>query len=151
MGGNNLIWHIQRRSHGKYLIRSCTDGLFVRCAPVPKEKGAIYVDREAFDWDIQQVPSSVHPDCYLISSSLKPQFVWSLPDDQEGSWVVFTLSVTNGRLWWQFERAADAETRQIDLTNASGATLSQPHDSDPFARPNVSSSLKDFSNQQHYM
>ncbi|TDL24337.1 TPR-like protein [Rickenella mellea] len=141
--GNNVVWHITRRSHGKHLIRSVTDGLVAQCAPVPKEKGSIYVDREAFDWDIEQV-SPVQPDCYLIFSSVKPRLVWGLRDEQDGTWVVFTDYMSNGRLWWRFEKATDAEIEDIDLTNKLGAASSQP-----YGQP--SSILNDLSNQENYM
>ncbi|TDL13975.1 hypothetical protein BD410DRAFT_810106 [Rickenella mellea] len=100
---NSFVWCITRESHGKYLIKSHTNGLIVQCAAVPKENGVIYADRGLFYWDIEQV-SSVQTDCYVILPKRESRLVWSLADGHDGTSVIFALSTSNTRYWWRFER-----------------------------------------------
>ncbi|TDL16840.1 TPR-like protein [Rickenella mellea] len=138
---NSFVWSITRVSHGKYLIKSCPNGLVVQCAAVPQENGVIYVDRESFYWEIQQV-SPIEPDCYMILPKRESRLVWSLADGQDGTsvridgldqplpsrqlkhQVVFAQCTSNRRYWWRFMRVTDQEIENICDTSPSA---SQPY------------------------
>ncbi|TDL16145.1 hypothetical protein BD410DRAFT_645517 [Rickenella mellea] len=122
---NSFVWHITRRSHGKYLIRSCPDNLVVQCTPAPEGNDTIFVLHGEFDWVIRQV-SDHQPDCYIILPGRESRLVWSLADGDDGTSVVFAQFTSNPRFWWKFARMM--ETDKFYKMNALEMGLSQPYD-----------------------
>ncbi|TDL20131.1 hypothetical protein BD410DRAFT_841490 [Rickenella mellea] len=105
-------WNVTRRSNNKYTVQNDNDQFYAQCAPTPEAGKTVFVQSQVFEWNIKQVSEVTARDCYWIYSSKNDRLVWSLPDGEDGTPVVFAVERNNPRFWWRFERIEDASSGQ---------------------------------------